>query len=211
VRDSEEYAVLARQVYRLAGLAVERYVSGTHDESWAVVLDIDETALDNSTYQLERAAYGLIFDEPSWRAWVNRREAAAVPGVLDFVTTVRRAGGHVAWITNRDVAVLEATRANLDLLGLWTDDDRLCAQKTSQPTKVVRRHEVVSGSGDCSWAGAPRHIVAFVGDQLGDFPEPAERIPGAGSDEAFGLICFLIPNPMYGSWTTAVTRASVVR
>src|SRR4051812_36652692 len=58
MRDSEEYATLARQVYRLAGDAVSRLARDNSGRPWTVVLDIDETTLDNSTYQLERAAYG---------------------------------------------------------------------------------------------------------------------------------------------------------
>ena len=64
----------------------------------------------------------------------------------------------------------------------------------------------MKGSGDCAWPNTPMRVLAFVGDQLGDFPEAAEAIPGTGSDDAFGTVCFLLPNPMYGSWTTRVTR-----
>jgi 5'-nucleotidase (lipoprotein e(P4) family) len=205
VRDSEEYATLSRQVYRLAGDAVTRTASDSGLRSWAVVLDVDETALDNSTYQLERAAYGLPYDADSWRKWVERREAPAVPGAVGFVELVRRASGHVAWITNRESLLTEATRANLKAVGLWADDDRLCAQKTPQHTKADRREEVVLGKGDCAWA-TPMRVVAFVGDQLGDFPEASEHIPQTGDDAAFGRTCFLLPNPMYGAWTTRVTR-----
>jgi predicted secreted acid phosphatase len=49
-------------------------------------------------------------------------------------------------------------------------------------------------------------VTAFVGDQMGDFPTPDENIPEAGSDVAFGRTCFLLPNPMYGDWTSRVTR-----
>jgi 5'-nucleotidase (lipoprotein e(P4) family) len=205
VRDSEEYATLTRQVYRLAGDAVTRTANDSASRSWAVVLDVDETALDNSTYQLERAAYGLPYDDGSWGKWVERREATAVPGVVGFVEVVRRAGGRVAWITNRDASLTDATRANLKTVGVWTDDDRLCAQKT-QYTKADRRREVVTGKGDCSWPSTPMRVVVFVGDQLGDFPEASEQIPQTGSDAAFGRTCFLLPNSMYGAWTTRVTR-----
>src|SRR5262245_36171192 len=124
VRDSEEYATLARQVYRMAGEAVERNAK-TGGGPWAVVLDIDETALDNSSYQLERAAYGQPFEAASWAAWIERREAAAVPGVAGFIQLVRFGGGRVAWITNRDAALAEPTRANLESLGLWDAGDRM--------------------------------------------------------------------------------------
>lgn len=205
VRDSEEYGTLTRQVYRLAGDAVTRAANEGSSRSWAVVLDVDETSLDNSTYQLERAAYGLPYDGQSWGKWVDRREATAVPGVVGFVEVVRRAGGHVAWITNRDISLTDATRANLKAVGLWADDDRLCAQ-TPQSTKADRRQQVITGKGDCSWPATPMRAVVFVGDQLGDFPEASEQIPQTGDDGAFGRTCFLLPNPMYGAWTTRVTR-----
>jgi 5'-nucleotidase (lipoprotein e(P4) family) len=209
MRDSEGYATLARQVYRLAGEAVTRGASAAQARNWAVVLDIDETALDNSTYELERAAYGLPFDEASWSAWVERRQAPAVPGAVDVINTVRRAGGHVGWITNRDASLAEATRANLAAAGLWADDDRLCAQKTTQDAKAGRRRELVTGTGPCAWPGTPTRVVVFVGDQFGDFPDASEQIPQTGTDEAFGHTCFLMPNSMYGPWTTRVTRTMI--
>ena len=79
MRDAEEYAALARQVYRIGGEAVARTAPALARRAWAVILDVDETALDNSTYQLERSAYGLPFDPGSWNAWVRRREAGPVP------------------------------------------------------------------------------------------------------------------------------------
>jgi 5'-nucleotidase (lipoprotein e(P4) family) len=205
-RDSEEYAALARQAYRLAGEAVVHAGQTPGQRPWAVVLDIDETALDNSAYQLERATYNLPYDQASWNAWVSRREAGAVPGAVDFVAAVHRVGGHVAWITNRDATVLNATRANLQSVHLWNDDDRLCAQDTPERTKRVRRGEVVAGQGACAWPGQPMQIAAVVGDQMGDFPEADEKIPNTGTDAAFGHTCFLLPNAMYGAWTTKVTR-----
>jgi len=207
VRDSAEYAALFRQVYRQATgtvrLAAERRGPG---RDWAVVLDIDETALDNSVYQLERAAYGKPFDEVSWNAFVRRMQSPAVPGVVDFVNAVRAAGGHVTWISGRDDATREATRRNLAQAGLWNDDDRLCLQTEKAYTKAVRRREVSTGTGACAWAGRPVEVFAYMGDQMGDFPAAGEDLPDAGRDEAFGTRFFLLPGPMYGWWTTRVTR-----
>ena len=135
MRDSEEYATLARQVYRMAGAAVVRAAGQGQSRRWTVVLDVDETALDNSTYQLERAAYGLPYDDGSWSAWVERRRAPAVPGAVGFIELVRGSGGRVAWITNRNASLTDATRENLKAVGLWDDDDRLCTQKSSQDAR----------------------------------------------------------------------------
>lgn len=205
VRDSEEYAALARQIYRLATDAVTRAAQAAGRQSWAVVLDMDETAVDNSAYELERAAYDLPFDAASFNAWARRREAGAVPGVVDFVAAVRRAGGHVAWISNREASVADATRDNLRALALWNDDDRLCLQDGAQRPKRARRGEVIAGRGSCAWS-TPMKVLAFVGDQMGDFPAPDEGIPDTGTDAAFGRTCFLLPNSMYGDWTSRVTR-----
>lgn len=211
VRDSEEYAALVRQVYRVAAARLPEAVRQLpRGSAWAVVLDVDETALDNSTYELERATYGIPFNDPSWNAWVERREAGAVPGVGEFIRAVRAAGGRVAWITNRDEAVREATRANMAAHGIWTERDLLCLQRAADTayTKVRRRAELESGAGDCAWAGVRPRIVAFVGDAMGDFPAADEPIAAGGpaGDEAFGTRYFLLPNPMYGRWTTRVTR-----
>jgi 5'-nucleotidase (lipoprotein e(P4) family) len=206
VRDSAEYTTIARQTYRLAGDSVRRAAQAAGRTPWAVVLDLDETVLDNSAYQLDRAAYGLPFESASWAAWTERREAGAVPGVSDFIAVVRQLGGHVAWISNRNTTVEMPTRSNLQALGVWNDDDRLCLQRDAQHTKRMRRAEVVSGSGNCAWSGRTMTVAVFVGDQMGDFPTADENIPETGSDADFGRTCFLLPNPMYGDWTTRVTR-----
>jgi 5'-nucleotidase (lipoprotein e(P4) family) len=207
VRDSAEYGTLTRQVYRQAAGAVVAARAGLPaGRPWAVVIDVDETALDNSVYELERTAYGLRFEDESWNAWVRRREAPAVPGAAEFVRAVRTSGGRVAWISNRDEITREATRQNLVAVGLWEDGDRLCLATEAGYSKAVRRREVAAGEGACAWSGTPTAIVVYVGDQMGDFPAVGEDAPAAGSDEAFGTRFFLLPNPMYGAWARAVTR-----
>jgi 5'-nucleotidase (lipoprotein e(P4) family) len=209
VRDSEEYATLTRQVYRAAaGAVASARDTLQRGRVWAVVLDVDETVLDNSAYQLERQAYGLPFDLRSWNAWVRRREAGTVPGVVPFIVDVRALGGRVAWVTNRDETVREDTRANLEAHGLWDDHDRLCLQDQSDSTyvKARRRADLAAGAGRCAWEGERVAVLAYVGDQLGDFPAAGEALPGAGEDAMFGSRFFLLPNPMYGSWVFRVTR-----
>jgi 5'-nucleotidase (lipoprotein e(P4) family) len=206
MRDSEEYATLVRQVYRGAGSVITDKTRSLAKGSWAVSIDIDETALDNSAYQLERAAYGQEHDTSIFNAWVMRREARAVPGAAEFVNLVRKLGGKVAWISDRDAPTAEATRQNLSAMGLWSDEDRLCLRETGGKPKSARRQEVVSGTGKCSWHGSKQRLIAFVGDQLGDFPSAEEGIPETGRDSAFGSTCFLLPNPTYGRWTNTVTR-----
>jgi acid phosphatase len=208
VRDSEEYATIARMIYRAATRAVEASAGQLpRGRPWAVVLDADETALDNTVYEMERRAYGQPHSEPVFAAYIARRQAAAVPGAREFIAAVRRLGGRVAYVTNRLEATREDTRANLAALGLWAEGDRLCLMVPAESsyTKAARRSEVASGAGRCGF-GEPVSILVFVGDALGDFPRAGESDPDAGNDEAFGRRFFIMPNPMYGSWERAVTR-----
>jgi 5'-nucleotidase (lipoprotein e(P4) family) len=210
VRDSEEYWTLVQQVYRAAGEAVARGRQGlSRNAVWGVVLDVDETSLDNSPYQLDRAAYGVPFDSGSWNGWVRREEALAVPGAVDFVRATRLAGGRLAFVTNRDESTRDATRRNLAKVGLWQEGDRLCLQTDDRSySKVARRGELRKGAGRCAWEGQPLSVIAYVGDQMTDFPSQGEEAQGPSGPTAFGTRYFLLPQPMYGAWTTRVTRPS---
>lgn len=206
VRDAQEYLTLTRQVYRQALAAVNGAERARMTGPWAVVLDLDETVLDNSTYELERSTYGDGYTDATWNAWVQRAEAGVVPGAIEFISGVRRLGGRIAYISNRAEAARAATVENLRRLNLWAETDKLCLVTDTLYTKRVRRGEVVNGTGNCSWTNTPTPVVAFVGDQMGDFPGAGENDADAGKDDAFGRRYFILPNPMYGAWVTRVTR-----
>ncbi|TNE86328.1 MAG: hypothetical protein EP330_21540 [Deltaproteobacteria bacterium] len=209
VRDSIEYHTLTNQVYAgatrevLATTEAEKLKKKDH---WVVVVDVDETILDNSVYQLQMGAYDASFEPASWNAWCERREAAVVPGADAFIAAVHEAGGKVAFVTNRHEVVREATRANLDAFGLWGKDDILCLKTDDEAyDKVKRRTELRTGEGACSWEGKPARVLAYVGDTITDFPEAGEE-EGVDRGAQWGTTYFLLPNPMYGSWERGVTR-----
>ncbi|HEY2805125.1 MAG TPA: HAD family acid phosphatase [Gemmatimonadales bacterium] len=212
VQSSEEYAALTRMVYREAARAVRESARRAPRGRWAVVLDLDETTLDNSDFERDRIG---PFTPQSWSEWTAKRAALAVPGVQGFIAEMRRLGGHIAWITDRDTPAREDTRENLRTLGLWSDDDRLCVRTDPvRDPKAARRRAVMAGEGACSWAGRPMQVLGYFGDQLkafpddstADFPGTGESDGAAGQDSAFGSRFFIIPNPTYGRWTQCVTR-----
>jgi 5'-nucleotidase (lipoprotein e(P4) family) len=215
-RESAEYATLARQVYRLATERVSK-ISKPSTGLWGVVLDVDETVLDNSLNQYERSMYGVPYDERLWASWVERAEAGAIPGVKEFLDAVRREHGKIVFITDRrdkqknansvEVDETVKTRENLDRLGLWDTGDLLCLRTSDADKKPLRRAAVSEGKGVCSF-GAPMQVLAFVGDQITDFPQPGEHFANAGKDSEFGVSLFLLPNSMYGGWTNMVTRGA---
>ena len=194
LRDSAEYHAITTQTYRQATAALKTNKKGKGP--WAAVLDVDETVLDNSVYQLERHTYDLPYESVSWHAWCERRQATPVPGVEDFLAEVRKQGGRVVFLTNRKAVVTEATRDNLADHGLYQDGDLLCT-RTDTSDKAPRREQVRTGEGPCSF-DEPTRAAVYLGDSWGDFPADGEetgaRLDGVGSRY------FVLPNPLYGEW-----------
>jgi 5'-nucleotidase (lipoprotein e(P4) family) len=199
VRDSAEHRALFLQVYRAATAHVEGAAATRAPGTWGVVLDADETLIDNSLFELERARVGAPFGSPGWRAWTARREATPLPGAAGFLSRVRSLGGKIAIVTNRTVAECPDTEAVFRAHGL-AYDAMLCKPDGGPSDKNPRFEAVARGTTP---AGLPAlEIVAFVGDNVLDFPGPGQAIREQG-DEAFaefGTRFFVLPNPMYGSW-----------
>ncbi len=200
VRDAAEYRAAVLQAYRAVAAHVEHEAATRAAGSWAVVLDADETILSNVTYQAERARLGLGYSSESWAAWVRRREATPLPGAAAFLARVRALGGRIAIVTNRlgsecddTVAVFARERLVYDAM--------LCRPNGS-PSDKNPRFEAVR-TGRTAAGTTPLDVVAYVGDNIQDFPELSQRTvneAGEAGLSAFGTRFFVLPNPMYGSW-----------
>jgi 5'-nucleotidase (lipoprotein e(P4) family) len=198
-RDSAEHRAIFLQVYRAATAHVEREAAAREPGTWAVVLDADETVIDNSLYQLERARAGKPFDPVSWRAWCARREAVPLPGAAAFLSRVRELGGKIAIVTNRTVAECPDTEAVFRAHGL-AYDVMLCKPDGGPSDKNPRVEAVTRGTTPAGLP--PLEVVAAVGDNIQDFPGQIQAIREQGDEAfaAFGTRFFVLPNPMYGSW-----------
>jgi 5'-nucleotidase (lipoprotein e(P4) family) len=196
-RASAEYRALARQAYQVAGDRLPELSRGLPAQSWAVILDADETVLDNSEYQRRRAVIDSGYTEATWASWVNERAAPAVPGAADFTHRVHALGGRVAIVTNRAQALCEQTRTNLRAVSI--EADVVLCQPPGEGDKNPRFTRIQNGT---AVPGVPAlTVVAWVGDNILDFPALTQAIrsdPGALAD--FGKRYFILPNPMYGSW-----------
>jgi 5'-nucleotidase (lipoprotein e(P4) family) len=196
VQRSAEYYAAVVQTYRLATARAEQE-SATHTAgSWAVVLDADETVISNLQYQIDRR--GLPYSAESWAAWVHRREATPLPGAARFLTRVHDLGGRTAIVTNRLQSECDDTAALFHTHAL-TFDAMLCRPDTAPSDKNPRFQAVAAGRTPI---GTPLDIVAFIGDNILDFPGMTQTVRGRGEEgfAEFGVRYFLLPNPMYGSW-----------
>jgi 5'-nucleotidase (lipoprotein e(P4) family) len=192
VRQSAEYRILCEQLFHQATVAILRTVKAEKNSgNLAVVVDLDETVLDNSHYQVERWKAGLSFTQDSWSDWVNRKEAGLIPGAKAFLSTVRKNGVRVVFLSNRMNDNLKPTRGNLQALKVLDPRDLFLLRLDKDDLKEVRRKEVTDGTGRMKKVG-PLKVIGYVGDQMGDFPSDRKQ--------EFGKTNFLLPNPMYGKW-----------
>lgn len=193
-RDSAEQKAIYRETYLAATSAARTLSAALPGRSWGVILDIDETILDNSDYQKQQALAGLGFTVPTWNAWVMQRRATALPGAADFINSVRdELGGQVILVSNRSKDQCGATEDNLHSVGLKYD--RILCDEVGDGNKNPRFERVLHGEAGVA---APLNVVIWVGDNIQDFPGLSQAAP---SDFAlFGKRYFALPNPMYGSW-----------
>ncbi|MGC6492402.1 MAG: 5'-nucleotidase, lipoprotein e(P4) family [Myxococcota bacterium] len=176
------------------------------DATPAVIVDVDETVLDNSVYQARLLESGGSYELTSWNAWCDEAAAPAIPGALAFAKRADAAGVRIFYVTNRRAVTEDATRKNLQALGFPID--------ASVDTVLLRDEREEWRTGDKTprreHVAANHRVVALVGDTLGDFIEDgglgidARRALVAEHADKFGQVWFMLPNPMYGGWMNAV-------
>jgi len=187
------------QAYRLATSTIEHAAQGRPAGSWGVILDADETTIDNSPYEIQQARLGVPYDSVTWDAWVKRGAARALPGVVDFTTRVHALGGHVVIVTNRDQPYCDVTRQNIIRVGVPADEV-LCRTDRANGSKDPRFEAVQHGTAPSVLPAMD--VLMWVGDNIQDFPHLAQSIRTAPDSAlaGFGERYIVLPNPMYGSW-----------
>ena len=222
VQASVEYKALSEQTYRAAADHLDAALKEKHWDALvpeergnaatglkpAVVMDVDETVLDNSPYQARLIRDGKEFDDLTWDQWVAEKKARPVPGVVDFAKAASAKGVTIIYISNRAVHLKDATIANLKAVGLPVADDSVflglgtfvkdCEQNGSE--KNCRRR----------LAGQQYRVLMQFGDQIGDFVQVVANTR-EGRDQLyaeyhdwFGERWWMLPNPTYGSWEPAL-------
>ena len=170
----------------------------------AVILDIDETVLDNSPLQGQLILDGTGFDAKTFTEWVDKADASWVPGAKAFLDYAKSKEVKVFFVTNRPKEYEASTRRNFEKLGYdlsATEDTVLMRneQKDWTSDKSTRRAHVAENY----------RVLLLMGDDLNDFifalgsaKERKEAVMPYVDN--FGADWFLLPNPLYGSWESAL-------
>ena len=135
MQTSVEYRLLAGQTYRAALLQLDRALKTPDWDALvpeeranpatglapAVIVDIDETVLDNSPYQARLVRDGGSYDEVTWDGWVREEEATAIPGAVEFAQAAAARGVTIFYVSNRAAHLEEPTLKNVRALGFPLD------------------------------------------------------------------------------------------
>lgn len=207
MRTSAEYRALAYQGYNVAMNAVKMAVTDpSHQRKpLAIVLDADETVVDNTKLMGESIANDNgRFDAPWWRQAVHQGKSQAMPGAVEFLNEVHKQGVEIFYVSNRYAPVnLDVTIQNFKELGFPSvdKDHVLLFEKDSDKQP---RFDMIAKK---------YYVVVYMGDNAGDFPigtkgkTLAERnaIIDAHKED-FGTTFVVFPNPAYGSWVSALAK-----
>ena len=227
VQTSVEYEALSEQTYRAATEQLDKALKEKHWDALvpeergftlddrratglkpAVVMDVDETVLDNSPYQARLVRDGLDYDEVTWAQWVAEKKAKPVPGVVDFAKAAAAKGVTILYISNRAEHLKDATLANLRAVGLPVADDSVFLGLGT----VVEGCEQDGSEKNCrrKLAGQKYRVLMQFGDQIGDFVQVVSNTREgrdqlyADYNDWFGERWWMLPNPTYGSWEPAL-------
>ena len=205
-RQSAERIAINREVFVAAENAIKQQIASQHlpPKTWGVVLDIDETVLDNSAWNAKQCATPA--DTTSWDEFAATAQSTAIPGAVEFTNTVHQLGGFVNLISNRNAKLLSATTKNLQAQHIYFD--QVLLDQTKKGTAFVdknRRFNAVLKGQSPSQLPAQK-IVAWLGDNIQDFPNfkqnTISKNPTSPQYNVFGRSFFVLPNPLYGSWQT---------
>ncbi len=214
---SAEFSANNMQTYNNARVYLDKALA---DDSWtaaleqkkdfknkkpAIILDIDETVLDNSPFQARTIVKGLSYPN-GWVDWANEGQATAVAGVSDFLEFANKKGVKIFYVTNRIHILEKATKENLIRLGLPFDNDidvLLMKEENGWTSDKTSRRELIAKD---------YRILLMVGDQLTDFISSDEAYVhhverkeiAAKYSDMWGTKWFVITNPMYGRWEYSI-------
>jgi 5'-nucleotidase (lipoprotein e(P4) family) len=216
MQKAAEYRALAYQAFNLARWQldadldkknVKKLPKADRKKLRAIVVDIDETVLDNSPSQAWGIRNRVGFDLKDWYSWGEMRKAKAIPGSVEFLNYAVSKGVKVYYVSNRDEVQKQATMDNLKNVG-FNDigtENVLLRQKDEKgnniSTKEPRRQFILQ----------KYRIVMLMGDNLDDLSNVFERKSivdrFAETDKVkndWGKRWIVLPNAMYGTWENAI-------
>lgn len=200
MQNAAEVRALTYQAFNAAKLKLSMELKKKHKRPLAVILDIDETVLDNSPYQARNILEGRTYEDENWSQWIEEARARAISGAVEFLNYAQSNGVNIVYISNRKVKDFEATYQNMKKVGLPVKKENLYL-RTHTNSKDKRRKDITKSYD----------VVLYIGDTLADFTTEFEEKTSNERNilvdhfrRDFGGKFIVLPNPMYGDWEWAL-------
>lgn len=198
-----EVKALSHQAFNLATMQLNLAVEWNESpKPKAIIVDIDETILDNSPYQARVILNREGFDPKTWEKWVDQAQASPLPGAVEFMNHAYELGVELFYVTNRLERGREATLENLESWGFPVKSQNLL-MRTDERSKESRRLFIEQDY----------EVVLLLGDQLEDFSGEFDELSLKERREMtekfrdeFGHRFIMLPNSMYGRWEQLIYR-----
>jgi 5'-nucleotidase (lipoprotein e(P4) family) len=214
---SVEFKGNALTVYALARIRLDQALA---DKKWtaapneqngdyqklppAVILDLDETAIDNSPYEVWMLKTNQTFSTKTWNEFCAAQISRAIPGAVEFTKLADSKGVKVFYVSNRAAETEKDTRANMEKLGF--------PMGGNVDTFLMQNEKPEWGSAKSTRRAAiakDYRILLNFGDNFGDFDDryrasEADRLKAFDENQdRWGREWLMLANPTYGSFETA--------
>ncbi len=202
---SAEMQALFYQSYNIAKKSLlDKLENPESGKPKAIIMDIDETVLDNSPVEALQIIKNLPFSDSLWVSWIKKASAETLPGVADFINFSDSLGVEVFYVSNRNYKEeYLPTLNNLRQKGLPFADSLHVLLRRDIGSKEIRRNSIEE----------KYDILLLIGDNLADFDEVFDiRGDDLGfravksNEKRLGTDFIILPNPMYGPWINSAIR-----
>jgi acid phosphatase len=209
-QSSAEYEAVTLQVYRLARDSLDQALADPHwsaaleqtgDYSGlppAIVLDLDETILSNTSFEVRIIRRLGKYSRASFADWCREVDAPAIAGAKEFLDYAAERNVAVFYYSARREYLRGCTARNLRALQLpFPEESRLFLSNGT------------SKSGFRAMIAGDYRILLLVGDNLHDFVDGSRTDPSRRRELArryadrWGREWIVLPNPMYGHWESS--------
>lgn len=217
MQKAAEYRALAYQAFNIARWQLDtdlhirngkRLPKAEQKKPRAIVVDVDETVLDNSPAQACNLKYRQAFVLQDWYSWGEMRRAKAIPGAVEFLNYAVSKGVKVFYVSNRDRdPQLQPTIDNLKNVGF----NDVSAENVLLRVKDDKGNNISTKTPRREFVSQKYRIVMLMGDNLDDFSDVFERKTIADrfaetdkAKDSWGKYWVVLPNAMYGTWENAI-------
>lgn len=221
MQNSAEYRATCLQTYawadsllRIRARAAKSLMERDHsNKPLAVVMDLDETVVDNAAFQSYMDRASKNYTEEDWQRYEKMpTDVKLVPGAAEFIKSAEALGVRPVFISNRwaksQAHTIEALKLNgINIEGI---DHRILLREEGKSSDKTERRVLVEKL---------YNVLMYVGDNLRDFSEDFLAPPASPTDyealqrsvearkaavdkhaSKWGSEWIVLPNPVYGEF-----------